>query len=99
MSASLRFLPAFSTSLCGQLRLREPRRQAVTGAGVGGRQAGPPLPTSRSEAGREAPSRSPHHLAQPWTGKLGGPTCSWECPGQPVGLAERLSRFLLPRWN
>lgn len=59
MSASLRFLPAFSTSLCGQLRLREPRRQAVTGAGGGGRQAGPPRPTSRSEAGREAPTTSP----------------------------------------
>lgn len=100
MSASLRFLPAFSTSLCGQLRLREPRRQAVTGEGGGGdaRRARPAQrPVARS--GAKPPPAAPHHLARHRTGKLRDPTCSWECPRQPVGPAKRLSRFLLPRRN
>lgn len=85
MSASLRFLPAFSTSLCGQLRLREPRRQAVTGAGGGGARRARPAQRPAARPGAKPPSRSPHHLARPWTGKLGDPTAAGNAQGSRSG--------------
>lgn len=51
MSASLRFLPAFSTSLCGQLRHRQP----PGGGRGGGHRPGPPRDPASPSAGPRLP--------------------------------------------
>lgn len=86
MSASLCFLPAFSTSLCGQLPA--PRRRAVTGravTGAGGwRGAAPPH--------RTAPHPPPAKLAAPGQGRPAFPQQQAGCRRAPRGASQGQQR-------